>query len=148
VQCFWFFIFINMILLTKGETQEIVLSLNEKVSIANPTFYFVFENDMTNESIAMVLTDTSSYKARYNSFTLNTNTYFLNAKNGFWTYKVYGLTLPEWNNINTTWELLTNVTWNLLNDDELLEVGKMKLVGDAFEFIQYETLENNYIIYN
>ena len=137
-----------MILLTKGETQEIVLSLNEKVGIANPIFYFVFENDMTNESIAMVLTDTSSYKARYNSFTLNTNTYFLNAKNGFWTYKVYGLTLPEWNNINTTWELLTNVTWNLLNDDELLEVGKMKLVGDAFEFIQYETLENNYIIYN
>ena len=137
-----------MILLTKGETQEIVLSLNEKVGIANPLFYFVFENDMTNENIAMVLTDTSSYKARYNSFTLNTNTYFLNAKNGFWTYKVYGLTLPEWNNINTTWELLTNVTWNLLNDDELLEVGKMKLVGDAFEFIQYETLENNYIIYN
>jgi hypothetical protein len=137
-----------MILLTKGETQDIVLSLNEKVAIANPVFYFVFENDMTNESIAMVLTDTSSYKARYNSFTLNTNTYFLNAKNGFWTYKVYGLTLPEWNNINTTWELLTNVTWNLLNDDELLEVGKMKLVGDAFEFIQYETLENNYIIYN
>ena len=137
-----------MILLTKGETQEIVLSLNEKVAIANPIFYFVFENDMTNESIAMVLTDTSSYKARYNSFTLNTNTYFLNAKNGFWTYKVYGLTLPEWNNINTTWELLTGVTWNLLNDDELLEVGKMKLVGDAFEFIQYETLENNYIIYN
>jgi len=44
--------------------------------------------------------------------------------------------------------LLTGVTWNLLNDDELLEVGKMKLVGDAFEFIQYETLENNYIIYN
>jgi len=146
--CFWFFIFINMILLTKGETQEIVLSLNEKVAIANPVFYFVFENDMTNESIAMVLTDTSSYKARYNSFTLNTNTYFLNAKNGFFTYKVYGLTLPEWNNINTTWELLTGVTWNLLDDDELLEVGKMKLVGDAFEFIQYETLENNYIIYN
>jgi hypothetical protein len=137
-----------MILLTKGETQEIVLSLNEKVGIANPIFYFVFENDMTNESIAMVLTDTSSYKARYNSFTLNTNTYFLNAKNGYWTYKVYGLSLPEWNNINTTWELLTNVTWNLLNDDELLEVGKMKLVGDAFEFIQYETQENNYIIYN
>jgi len=148
VQCFLFFIFINMILLTKGETQEIVLSLNEKVAIANPVFYFVFENDMTNESIAMVLTDTSSYKARYNSFTLNTNTYFLNAKNGFFTYKVYGLTLPEWNNINTTWELLTGVTWNLLDDDELLEVGKMKLVGDAFEFIQYETLENNYIIYN
>ena len=137
-----------MILLTKGETQEIVLSLNEKVGIANPVFYFVFENDMTNESIAMVLTDTSSYKARYNSFTLNTNTYFLNAKNGFWTYKVYGLSLPEWNNINTAWNLLTDVTWNLLNDDELLEVGKMKLVGDAFEFIQYETLENNYIIYN
>jgi hypothetical protein len=137
-----------MILLTKGETQEIVLSLNEKVGIANPIFYFVFENDMTNESIAIVLTDTSSYKARYNSFTLNTNTYFLNAKNGFWTYKVYGLTLPEWNNINTTWELLTDVTWNLLDEDELLEVGKMKLVGDAFEFIQYETLENNYIIYN
>jgi hypothetical protein len=137
-----------MILLTKGETQEIVLSLNEKVAIANPIFYFVFENDMTNESIAMVLTDTSSYKARYNSFTLNTNTYFLSAKNGFWTYKVYGLTLPEWNNINTAWNLLTGVTWNLLNDDELLEVGKMKLVGDAFEFIQYETLENNYIIYN
>jgi hypothetical protein len=137
-----------MILLTKGETQEIVLSLNEKVGIANPVFYFVFENDMTNESIAMVLIDTSSYKARYNSFTLNTNTYFLNAKNGFWTYKVYGLTLPEWNNINTAWNLLTNITWDLLNDDELLEVGKMKLVGDAFEFIQYETLENNYIIYN
>jgi hypothetical protein len=137
-----------MILLTKGETQEIVLSLNEKVGIANPVFYFVFENDMTNESIAMVLTDTSSYKARYNSFTLNTNTYFLNAKNGFWTYKVYGLSLPEWNNINTAWNLLTDVTWDLLNDDELLEVGKMKLVGDAFEFIQYETLENNYIIYN
>jgi hypothetical protein len=137
-----------MILLTKGETQEIVLSLNEKVGIANPIFYFVFENDMTNESIAMVLIDTSSYKARYNSFTLNTNTYFLNAKNGFWTYKVYGLSLPEWNNITTAWNLLTNVTWDLVNDDELLEVGKMKLVGDAFEFIQYETLENNYIIYN
>jgi hypothetical protein len=137
-----------MILLTKGETQDIVLSLNEKVAIANPTFYFVFENDMTNESIAMVLTDTSSYKARYNSFTLNTNSYFLNAKNGYWTYKVYGLTLPEWNNINTNWELLTDVTWNLLDDNELLEIGKMKLVGDAFEFIQYETQENNYIIYN
>lgn len=137
-----------MILLTKGENAEIVLSLNESISILNPTFYFVFENDMTNESIAMVLSDTSAYKARYNSFTLNTNAYFLNAKNGYWTYKVYGLTLPEWNNINTNWELLTDVTWNLLDDNELLEVGKMKLVGDAFEFVQYETQENNYIIYN
>lgn len=132
-----------MLLFTKGENTEIVISLNEKVVYTNPLFRFVFTNDMTGEVIDTILNDISTYKSRYNLFQITINDYFLNAKNGFWTYEVYERYPKFWEQIDTQWQTL-DFNWS----DNLIEVGKMKLVGTAFEFIQYEKDLNDYIIYN
>lgn len=116
-----------MIRLTKGQTQNIILTLTEKQLLNNPNYLFVFENRSTNTEIKFVKlnnTDTSAYKDRFNQFSIVVNSYFNTALNGQYTYTIYEQASTS--NLNPTG----------LN---LLESGIMELSGTTISFTEYET---------
>ena len=118
-----------MIRLTKGQTQNIILTLTEKQLLTNPNYLFVFTNRSANTVVKFVLlnnTDISQYKDRYNEFTIVTNTNFGSSLNGQYVYQVYEQTST------------TNTNPAGLN---LLETGIMELVGTPFEFTEYSTTD-------
>ena len=118
-----------MIRLTKGQTQNIILTLTEKQLLTNPNYLFVFTNRSANTEVKFVRlnnTDISKYKDRYNEFSIVTNTNFSTALNGQYDYDIYEQTSTS--NLNPTG----------LN---LLESGIMELVGTPFNFTEYTTTD-------
>jgi len=116
-----------VITLTKGQIQNIYLTLTEKQTISAPNYLFVFEQRSTNTEVKFVLTnakDLSLYKDRYNKFLLNVNQYFLSKLNGQYTYSVYQQTSAT--NTSTTGLVL-------------LESGIMMLGGDEQVYTEYTT---------
>ena len=82
-----------MLTLTKGETtQQIVVTLNEKRTLASGYYLFVFTNFTTREVINKIYNfteDNSSYQSRYNDFDMPTQALFGTASEGQWIYQVY-----------------------------------------------------------
>jgi hypothetical protein len=118
-----------MIRLTKGQTQNIILTLTEKQLLTNPNYLFVFTNRSANTDVKFVRlnnTDISQYKDRYNEFSIVTNTNFSTSLNGQYDYEVYEQAST------------TNTNPSGLN---LLESGIMELVGTPFEFTEYSTTD-------
>ena len=116
-----------MIRLTKGQTQNIILTLTEKQTLTSPNYLFIFENRSTNTDIKFVKlnnTDISPYKERYNEFSIVVNSYFNTALNGQYTYTIYEQAST------------TNTNPTGLN---LLETGIMELSGTTISFTEYET---------
>ena len=116
-----------MIQLTKGQTQNIILTLTEKQTLTNPNYLFVFENRSTNTDVKFVKinnTDISGYKERFNKFSIVVNSHFNTSLNGQYTYSVYEQASTS--NLNPTG----------LN---LLETGIMELSGTTISFTEYET---------
>jgi hypothetical protein len=118
-----------MIRFTKGQTQNIILTLTEKQLLTNPNYLFVFTNRSANTEVKFVklnATDVSLYKDRYNEFSIVTNTNFGSSLNGQYVYQIYEQASTS--NTNPTG----------LN---LLETGIMELVGTPFEFTEYSTTD-------
>jgi hypothetical protein len=118
-----------MIRLTKGQTQNIILTLTEKQLLTNPNYLFVFTNRSANTEVKFVRlnnTDISQFKDRYNEFSIVTNTNFSTALNGQYDYDIYEQTSTS--NLNPAG----------LN---LLESGIMELVGTPFNFTEYTTTD-------
>lgn len=118
-----------MIILTKGQIQNVYFTLTEKQTISAPNYLFVFEQRSTNTEVKFVITnakDLSLYKDRYNKFLLNVNQYFLNKLNGQYTYSVYQQTSAT----NTTTTGLT-----------LLESGVMMLKDPEEIYTEYNTTD-------
>lgn len=118
-----------MIVLTKGQIQNVYFTLTEKQTISSPNYLFVFEQRSTNTEVKFVLTnakDLSSHKDRYNKFLLNVNQYFLSKLNGQYTYSVYQQTSAT----NTTTTGLT-----------LLESGIMMLKESEEVYTEYSTTD-------
>ncbi len=57
-----------MITITRGTANTIILTLTEKVSIADPVFLFVFISDQTRQTYSCIAADSSEYTYRYNEF--------------------------------------------------------------------------------
>jgi hypothetical protein len=118
-----------VIVLTKGQIQNVYFTLTEKQTISAPNYLFVFEQRSTNTEVKFVLTnakDLSSFKDRYNKFLLNVNQYFLSKLNGQYTYSVYQQTSAT----NTTTTGLT-----------LLESGIMMLKESEDVYTEYTTTD-------
>jgi hypothetical protein len=118
-----------MIRLTKGQTQNIILTLTEKQLLTNPNYLFVFTNRSENTEVKFVRlnnTDISQYKDRYNEFSIVTNTNFGSSLNGQYDYEVYEQAST------------TNTNPAGLN---MIESGIMELVGTPFEFTEYSTTD-------
>ena len=120
-------IFMIMILFEKGTIKDLVLSLDIQV-IEAPIYLFEFVNDITNEMIIFEAVNTSLYLDRYSQFEIDVNEYFLNATTGFWTYKVFETQISP-----------------LVKTE--LEIGKMKLTGEAFTFTEYNGQSEDFITY-
>jgi len=118
-----------MIRLTKGQTQNIILTLTEKQLLNNPNYLFIFTNRSANTDVKFVklnATDISLYKDRYNEFSIVTNTNFGSSLNGQYDYEVYEQAST------------TNTNPAGLN---MIESGIMELVGTPFEFTEYTTTD-------
>jgi hypothetical protein len=113
-----------MLLFTKGQTSEILVTLAEK--IVEPTAYrFVFKGIEGNE-ITIRFTDAddlSTAKSRYNLFEVNTDMYFYTT--GLYSYKVYD------------------------DNNRTLETGIMKLLpSEKFTMVEFEPEPTIFTIYD
>ena len=106
-----------MILLTDNNTEgSIVVTLNEKKSLTDPYYLFVFEHVSTNQNFSFVLnssSDVSIYPERYNEFTIDVSEQFEQANSGFYNYYIY--------------EQLSSDNKEISLTGALLETGKMKM---------------------
>ncbi len=131
-----FYLFtIIMIVLNRGATQNVILTLTEKQLLTDPNYLFAFTNRSSNVQVKFVKlngTDTSLFKDRYNKFQFIVDTLFPGALSGDWIYNVY----EQVSNVNTDPSGLN-----------LLETGWMKLKDPTQVFTQNDT-SNEYFIPN
>jgi hypothetical protein len=111
-----------MILITKSASNEVILTLTEKVSLENPTFLFEFKDDMTREKFYFIASDTSDQTERYNKFTVieKVNPVALDGevsliRTGFYTYTVR--------------EQESETNLDPEESGEIVEVGKVKVIS-------------------
>lgn len=126
-----------MIKLERNTSNDVVLTLTEKTTIESPTYLFSFKNDITNEYKNFIAADTSTSTNRYNEFTIVEvgagiedllNGEIRLTEYGFYTYFIYAQSSP------------TNLV--PADADELVEQGKMKLIGNEVDYIE-PTNDNN-----
>ena len=81
-----------MLHLTAGNTDDrIIVTLNEKKTIDEPTYQFVFTHITTKEVVQFNLPATaevSSYRNRYNEFSIDTSVLFAGSTPGQWQYEI------------------------------------------------------------
>lgn len=79
-----------MLILNQSATNDlIVVTLNEKKTQSNPTYVFTCTHVTTKDVVSFDLgTDLSSYKDRYNEFSINTSVRFANKDVGQWQYEI------------------------------------------------------------
>lgn len=123
-----------MIHLTKGNTETVIFTLKEKQTLTTPNYLFVFENRSTKSVVKFVkLTadNTSTYKDRFDKFSIKVNNYFSREDSGEWLYYIY--------------EQASATNINPESATGLLEEGIMRLNESAdYSFTEYET-DNTYI---
>lgn len=79
-----------MITLTQGASLEnIVLTLDEKKTIASPVYVFTATHVTSKQEVTFTLPeDISAYPERFNEFEIDTAVKFLNKPEGQWMYSV------------------------------------------------------------
>ena len=122
-----------MIVLTKGETKDLIFTATENCLLTNPYFLLVFKNRITQEEVIFVV-ENISLTERYDLCSLIVNDYFENAETGFWTYDIY----EQEDDVNLDYSNLNKV-----------ETGYMYLNSAIqFEPTEYNNQSNNFITYN
>ena len=58
-----------MLHINKGQSNTIYVTANEKVTLTNPVFLFVFFSQMTKETVSFILANESLHTSRYDQFT-------------------------------------------------------------------------------
>ncbi len=117
-----------MLQFTQGNTAEsFIVTLNEKKTLTAPYYLLHFKNSQTFDVVTTVInstSDLSSYPERFNKFTINVATLFLNKNTGDWQYNIY----EQASSSNTDPTL----------SGALVETGKMKLTpSTAFAYKAY-----------
>jgi len=123
-----------MIYLTKGATSQIILTLKEKQTLSAPNYLFVFTHRGSNIEVKFVIlnaADTSSFKDRFNQFSIVTNTYFGTQDSGEWEYQIY--------------EQTSTTNTNPANATGLVETGIMRL-NESTSFTYTKHQPNNTFI--
>jgi hypothetical protein len=81
-----------MIVYTKGQQSDTLVTLSESTTIVNPYYLFIFTNVSTKVVYTQIVnstSDTSSYPERINIYTFNTISLFATAQAGQYSYEVY-----------------------------------------------------------
>lgn len=136
-----------MIRFLKNSTNNVVVTLTENSTVTNPIYLFMFTNQTSNVPYYFISTDTSSYKTRYNKFSvvekLAANT--LNGEvtlglNGFYKYTVYQTSLSNTSGLTTAADAVPYIT-------KIVEVGVVDVVLDAQTTTEYDVQDETNIIY-
>ena len=131
----------------KNSTNNVVVTLTENSTVTNPIYLFMFTNQTSNVPYYFISTDTSSYKTRYNKFSvvekLAANT--LNGEvtlgfNGYYNYTVYQTSLANTSGLTTAADAVTFIT-------KTVEVGVVDVVLDAQTTTEYDVQDETNIIY-
>lgn len=114
-----------------------ILTLTELVSVSLPYYLFVFTHVTTKGIIKFVKSeadDESDYPQRYNQFTIDASSVFLDQPTGEWHYIIYQQNDPD--NLDPT------------STNGILEEGKLLLDrATEFEYTQYNST-TTYKAYN
>lgn len=122
-----------MIVLTKGETQNVYFTGTENCLLTNPYFLFIFTNRVTEDSVSFIITNEST-SDRYDYFNLIVNDQFEDSETGFWTYDIYEQSSPS--GLSPTGK-------------NKVETGLMYLhPADTYEPIKYDEQDNTFKTYN
>lgn len=81
-----------MLKFTFGQTEEMIVTLNEKRTLTSGYYLFVFDHVTTRNRVTKIFNfseDESSYTDRYNQFPVVVSTLFSGQPTGHWTYTVY-----------------------------------------------------------
>lgn len=81
-----------MLVYTKGQQSDTLVTLNESTTIVNAYYLFVFTNVSTKveyKTIVNSTSDTSLYPTRINIYNFNTITLFATAQAGQFSYEIY-----------------------------------------------------------
>jgi len=135
-------IFKDMIQITKGIANTVVLTLKEKTTLTNPKYLFVFKNDQSNVDSKFIAADTSTYPDRYNKFVITEKTSSPNpltgevtlSLDGFYTYTIY--------------EQTSSTNLNPANATKIVETGKVQVFATATADHTYSPDSNITYIYN
>ena len=131
----------------KNSTNNVVVTLTENSTVTNPIYLFLFTNQTSNVPYYFIGTDTSSYKTRYNKFSIiekvSANT--LNGEvtlgfNGYYNYTVYQTSLANTSGLTTAADAVTFIT-------KTVEVGVVDVVLDAQTTTEYDVETETNIIY-
>lgn len=129
-----FFLYITiMIVINKGQTQTMVMTLTEMSTLTSPTYLFCFTSDITGNSVNFIAHDISPVVERYNEFTITetTGTNILTSgtitlsPTGTWSYKVLEQTST------------TNLNPLLADNQTPVEIGQIRVIGTNVEFVGY-----------
>jgi len=128
-------LFKDMIHLTKATTQTVYLTLKEKQTLSAPNYLFRFVHRATNAEVKFVklnASDSSTYKDRYNAFSIVVNTHFANSESGQYDYYIYEQTSTS----NT----------NPANATGIVETGVMQLAeSTSFAYTKHNP-SNTFIV--
>ena len=124
-----------MIYLRKGHTDDVIVTLKEKQTLARPNYLFQFKHRSSNDVVSFVMlyaSDVSQYKDRYNKFNIDATAKFAGKLAGEWEYSIY----EQSSTSNTDPAQATGI----------LETGIMRLADDdSFAFTEYTT-NNTFIV--
>lgn len=111
----------EMIVIYKGQENDVVLTLKESTTLTAPYYLFEFIRDLTNPSpIYFTTADVSAYPNRFNHFVIEeasagTGTVSLAA--GQYTYRVYQTATSTTNPANIVGDVLEEGIMNVIDDD-------------------------------
>ncbi len=136
-----------MIKFNKSATNNVIVTLKENSTVLNPIYLFKFVSQQTLVSYYFIGSDISSYKDRFNKFTIiekaSANT--LNGevtlgKEGFYDYKVYQTNLANTSGLANAEAAVGNIT-------KEVEDGLVYVVFAVNNDIVFDTPDDTTIVY-
>lgn len=122
-----------MLVITKGEINNLIVTTTENVTINNPYYLWVFRGLSGSAVIKVFLTDVSVYPERYNKFNFTEGDEITFVQKGDYEYSVY--------------EKDTNSNQNIPDSAYLLERGIARVVSDQTNTDYIHTTTANNVIY-
>jgi hypothetical protein len=134
-----------MLQINKAESKNWYLTLTEKTTISNPYYLFSLKHRLTAVEYNFLLTDISSYKERYNEFSITEGaTVTLDA--GEYLYRIYAQTSSNNTNPELANELveegLVKVDFDVTRSEYTVELNEKIYEIEAPETIAYLLLES------
>lgn len=130
-----------MLVIHKNTNNTLICTLNEKQTLTDPYYLFVFTSDVTKRTVAFIQSNISEHTDRYDEFliteTSGTPDYSSGVVEflplGSWSYDVY----EQDNNTNFNPELATNK----------LETGMAKVIGTNETYSRYTGQDITYKVH-